>query len=64
MTDGTLGRAVVTGASTGLGAIYADRLAHRNYNLLLVARDKTRLSALAESSSAKQAARLRFLRWI
>ncbi|MDR6670986.1 SDR family oxidoreductase [Rhizobium sp. 1399] len=48
MTDGTLGRAVVTGASTGLGAIYADRLARRNYDLLLVARDKARLSALAE----------------
>jgi len=42
------GIAVVTGASSGLGKVYADRLAKRRYDLLLVARRKDRLHILAQ----------------
>jgi uncharacterized protein len=47
----SMGTAVVTGASTGIGAIYADRLARRGYDLILVARNTDRLQAVAERIS-------------
>ena len=37
---------LITGASSGIGATYAERFARRRYDLVLVARDVARMNAL------------------
>jgi short-subunit dehydrogenase len=44
---------LITGASTGIGATYADRFARRGHDLVLVARDEARLNAVATKLSSE-----------
>jgi short-subunit dehydrogenase len=55
------GTALITGASTGIGAVYADRLAKRGHDLVLVARDKQRLEALAARLRAETGRKIEVL---
>jgi len=47
------GFALITGASTGIGAVYADRLARRGHDVILVARSADKLEALAQKLRAE-----------
>lgn len=54
-------RALVTGASVGIGRAFAERLAREQYDLVLVARDADRLEALAERLGAERPVEARVL---
>ena len=56
------GVALITGVSSGIGATYADRLARRGYDLILVARNKTRLKALAARLTSETGRSVKVLR--
>jgi hypothetical protein len=53
MTMEHKGTAMITGASSGIGAIYADRLSRHGYDLILVARSVDKLTGLAETIRAR-----------
>jgi short-subunit dehydrogenase len=54
-TQPSKGTAVITGASTGIGAIYANRLARMGYDLIIVARNHNRLNQMASHITADTA---------
>ena len=53
MANNVKGIALVTGASAGIGAVYADRLARRGHDLILAARDAARMEAIATKLRAE-----------
>ena len=58
-----LSTVLITGASSGIGAVYAERFAQRSHDLVLVARDQARLESLADRLRAEGRARAHAFTW-
>jgi len=48
---GQKGTVLITGASSGIGAVVADRLAKRGHDLIIIGRDEERLNSVANRAS-------------
>ena len=59
MKTRSMGLAVITGASAAIGAVYADRLARRGYDLFLVARNQERMADLAKKLTNETGSKVR-----
>lgn len=55
-------KVLVTGASSGIGAVYADRFAKRGHDLVLVARNQSRLDTLATRLRAETGVSVKVVR--
>lgn len=56
-----MGRALITGASTGLGKEFAEQLAGRGHDLVLVARSRETLQAVADDLTARRGVQVEVL---
>lgn len=57
----THGTVLITGASSGIGAVYADRFARRGHDLILVARNQARLTGVASTLTQQYGVSVRTL---
>lgn len=55
-------KVLITGASSGIGAVYADRFARRGHDLTLVARDADRLREIAQRLENETGVKVQFVR--
>ncbi|CCD84605.1 putative oxidoreductase protein [Bradyrhizobium sp. ORS 285] len=61
MTSQTKGTVLITGASSGIGAVYAERFAARGHDLILVARNQDRLNAIADKLATRHGVKVKTL---
>lgn len=54
-------KVLITGASSGIGSVYADRFAQRGYHLILVARDTNRLDKISKNLQEKYGIQVEFI---